>query len=992
MGRAGLAAFIVVFLVASSSIGLAAADDGNRTAINITGNMSVASFPSAYITNPRITSGSAISTIDSVTAGATLKDSFPSQWIMMNIGLDLLKTYEITYTVRLNYLYGICPICWWVDFSPIKEKTFTHRLSVTRTGQGDSYNRLYVYRSEYDTIETYDYNPFSPEDGENWAENLMNNLNDVAFANLGTENSGLTYAVTIMAHGYGKGILGGTLMNYDTAWANSYANPLVITVTNPPDPDIRYLGSRQYRLDGAWYSFSTPIKIKLGQSKNLDFYVTNIGGGPTSNSGYVSMSVNTNLDVSDRGGSYSSKPYPPGSQLSGACNVPSSQYKLLDTWTTYSAGDSRYIYTKLAGNSKGDGWVKVRAAFDTPASGMNTVNDPRTGETSEQDQQCFPVFKIPVNVRDCFADSDCPADGWTGSTYCQNNDVWQLWRDYYCNANGDCSYTDSGGAKQDCGDSYCDAWQNAYCSSGNQLWHKRNCYDKGCSGGSCFSSSRIEDVKIQDCPGKTDPWSSPYCAGYTEIDRSRWVYDGLCAGTTPETCTYKAVRQETEVVESCADYCGPWSANYCKAGGVYHSRTCHDKGCNTGDTKCYDNVWTQEEKVSDCAYGCDSGQCVACASDDNCGSWEGSPECCHMEGLTRVCGNLNPLTDDSWQMRNVCVNAGRASSYCTKTYVLKQQCNGTASCGSWSAGYCINNSVYQSRMCYDNFRCDNGLCGFTISTIGQKLQDCPEGTACSNGTCVTTCTDECSANQTKCNGNVRQACGNYDGDSCLEWPATTSGTGNENCSSSGFCSSGSCTGCQAGMSNCNQNASDGCEVNITSDSNNCGSCGNACSQGQICSNGSCITPPSCAATNISCGVWPNCLNCRLNDGCSGDSYRYYYCSSNAAGCAFFSDSCTDCSCSCGGYNMNETAANGNCKDGRDNDCDGFTDITDTGCKLNGDINGDSRVDILDLATVGLAFGSKPGDGRWNPNADVTGDGRVDIFDLATVGLNYGRSL
>jgi len=59
-------------------------------------------------------------------------------------------------------------------------------------------------------------------------------------------------------------------------------------------------------------------------------------------------------------------------------------------------------------------------------------------------------------------------------------------------------------------------------------------------------------------------------------------------------------------------------------------------------------------------------------------------------------------------------------------------------------------------------------------------------------------------------------------------------------------------------------------------------------------------------------------------------------------------------------------------------------------KLEGDINGDCRVDIFDLASVGLAYGSTPEDPNWNPNADLNNDGKINIFDLAEVGLNYGR--
>lgn len=58
--------------------------------------------------------------------------------------------------------------------------------------------------------------------------------------------------------------------------------------------------------------------------------------------------------------------------------------------------------------------------------------------------------------------------------------------------------------------------------------------------------------------------------------------------------------------------------------------------------------------------------------------------------------------------------------------------------------------------------------------------------------------------------------------------------------------------------------------------------------------------------------------------------------------------------------------------------------------LLGDVKIDCIINIFDLASVGLAYGSQPGDANWNVNADLTGDGLINIFDLATVGLNYGK--
>ena len=59
----------------------------------------------------------------------------------------------------------------------------------------------------------------------------------------------------------------------------------------------------------------------------------------------------------------------------------------------------------------------------------------------------------------------------------------------------------------------------------------------------------------------------------------------------------------------------------------------------------------------------------------------------------------------------------------------------------------------------------------------------------------------------------------------------------------------------------------------------------------------------------------------------------------------------------------------------------------------GDINHDGTVDIDDLAAVGEAYGSQPGDSNWNCHCDIAGpvgnpDGVVDIYDLATVGKSY----
>ena len=60
------------------------------------------------------------------------------------------------------------------------------------------------------------------------------------------------------------------------------------------------------------------------------------------------------------------------------------------------------------------------------------------------------------------------------------------------------------------------------------------------------------------------------------------------------------------------------------------------------------------------------------------------------------------------------------------------------------------------------------------------------------------------------------------------------------------------------------------------------------------------------------------------------------------------------------------------------------------CVEFGDINSDFKVDIFDLAKVGLCYGQPPVANC--STVDINKDERIDIFDLATVGKNYNINL
>jgi len=56
-----------------------------------------------------------------------------------------------------------------------------------------------------------------------------------------------------------------------------------------------------------------------------------------------------------------------------------------------------------------------------------------------------------------------------------------------------------------------------------------------------------------------------------------------------------------------------------------------------------------------------------------------------------------------------------------------------------------------------------------------------------------------------------------------------------------------------------------------------------------------------------------------------------------------------------------------------------------------DLNNDGVIDILDLVTFALAYGSIPGIPIWNPYVDLNQDSTIDIFDLVIIAVNYGKT-
>lgn len=175
---------------------------------------------------------------------------------------------------------------------------------------------------------------------------------------------------------------------------------------------------------------------------------------------------------------------------------------------------------------------------------------------------------------------------------------------------------------------------------------------------------------------------------------------------------------------------------------------------------------------------------------------------------------------------------------------LYADCNGTTADG------CETKTGSDPKNC--------GGCGVT----------CAEGEICWRGACgcpsgFTQCGNDCKNLQS--DDENCSACGSLcrapESDADPRWicgpkvtPANTKWT----------CAAASCQLlCKPGYGDCNdQFCGDGCEVDLRSDPNNCGACGNVCNSGQACVAGTCMCPDGLASCDGECvdlSVDPN--NC-----------------------------------------------------------------------------------------------------------------------------------
>lgn len=309
-------------------------------------------------------------------------------------------------------------------------------------------------------------------------------------------------------------------------------------------------------------------------------------------------------------------------------------------------------------------------SFSSPELDAGTYNVSITSVSndikclSSLDQQASKIIVIEEQPIECNENSDCGTSEFIGNVFCSSDDLFQNYITYTCNnpetPESYCSDSTSPKLKQDCGDSSCGNFGENYCK-GDDVYHSRNCVDKGCESGSCFSENRVDEQLIKECDydcvnGDCIDEPEPVCGNGIletgeECDDGNLINNDGCSSLceieeivcntnsdcgTPHCnnplnfCYNNDIFQEYMfytcnnpgtadsycsnytapflILDCGEDSCDDFGENYCKDEDVYNSRTCYQRGCR--DSYCFIDSFNEEELIMDCENGCLDGECI----------------------------------------------------------------------------------------------------------------------------------------------------------------------------------------------------------------------------------------------------------------------------------------------------------------------------------------------------------------------------------------------
>jgi hypothetical protein len=251
---------------------------------------------------------------------------------------------------------------------------------------------------------------------------------------------------------------------------------------------------------------------------------------------------------------------------------------------------------------------------------------------------------------------------------------------------------------------------------------------------------------------------------------------------------------------------------------------CQQTGCGLGQTACGSNpvtgapvcadLHTDQNNCGSCGLTCGSNQICSnsqCALAPTCNN---PPSSCYSGVLNGTVCFYSPVAAGTACPGGIC-NAQAQCVAATCNDGIKDGSETGVDCGGGACPACA-----AGQSCLANGDCASGNCASGVC----------QAAACTPTTCAqigATC------------GSVPDGCGGSL--QCGTCSAPPNGTAV--CVNNNQCS---IAACNAGFADCDGNRSNGCEVSLSTDVNNCGACGNVCLSGYFCRAGACAQP-ACAA-------------------------------------------------------------------------------------------------------------------------------------------------
>ncbi|MGE0323593.1 MAG: hypothetical protein AB7S68_14885 [Polyangiaceae bacterium] len=366
--------------------------------------------------------------------------------------------------------------------------------------------------------------------------------------------------------------------------------------------------------------------------------------------------------------------------------------------------------------------------------------------------------------------------------------------------------------------------------------------DRGCALPHASARCENSQCEVDSCD-----------AGYTNCDNDPSTGCDTNTDSDPRACG------------SCVNDCFASSGNWtCKTG------TCELSSCPTGfadcdGTGCNTNTQTS---LSDCGFcdnacapanatgTCIAGECKVLSCDSGFADCDNNPD----NGCER---NLKTDPDNCGTCGRACSSSGVATRACSNGVCAPSCSSGMGDCSSPAAPSPDNGCETNLGTSPDNC----GVCNRACSSVNTQTR------LCMGGTCAPICNSgfgDCTTPTAPAADNGCEVSTSTDALNC--------GGCGRTCSTSGVqtlvCTAGLCTStCTGTKGNCNRPAApapdDGCEAELSTNLDNCGTCGRACSgtnvATRVCSGGSCTS--TCQAGFGNCLQPPGAV---ADDGCEAN--------------------------------------------------------------------------------------------------------------------------